>query len=113
MKTPPGLESQAPNMVCKLEKSLYGLKQASHQWNANLSQTLIAFGYEQSKADYSLFTKKTPSGFTAILVYVDDLVLAGSDISEIQQIKALLHTKFNIKDLGELKYFLGFEIARS
>ncbi|XP_020207841.1 uncharacterized protein LOC109792812 [Cajanus cajan] len=113
MKTPPGLESQAPNMVCKLEKSLYGLKQASRQWNAKLSQTLIAFGYEQSKADYSLFTKKTPSGFTVILVYVDDLVLAGSDISEIQQIKALLHNKFSIKDLGELKYFLGFEIARS
>lgn len=113
MQVPPGLEVSDPNLVCKLQKSLYGLKQASRQWNAKLTDTLIQSGYVQSKADYSLFTKKDSTSFTAILVYVDDLVLAGNDLTEIHAIKSLLDRKFSIKDIGELKYFLGFEVARS
>ncbi|GAU47119.1 hypothetical protein TSUD_98960 [Trifolium subterraneum] len=113
MQAPPGLALPHPNLVCKLQRSLYGLKQASRQWNAKLTETLIASGFTQSKADYSLFTKKTCQGFIAILVYVDDLVLGGTDMTEINQLKALLDQKFSIKDLGSLKYFLGFEVARS
>ncbi|MCH80835.1 retrovirus-related Pol polyprotein from transposon TNT 1-94 [Trifolium medium] len=113
MKPPPGLQLSSPDLVCKLQRSLYGLKQASRQWNAKLTDTLISHGYTQSKADYSLFTKKSSVGFTAILVYVDDLVLGGTDMDEISQLKSLLDTKFSIKDLGILKYFLGFEVARS
>jgi hypothetical protein len=113
MQPPPGLHLDQPDLVCKLQRSLYGLKQTSRQWNAKLTETLIASNYVQSKADYSLFTKKTDAGFTAILVYVDDLVMGGTDISEINKLKALLDHKFSIKDLGSLKYFLGFEVARS
>ncbi|KAK2437637.1 putative mitochondrial protein [Trifolium repens] len=113
MKAPPGLALDNPDLVCKLQRSLYGLKQASRQWNAKLTETLTSTGYIQSKADYSLFTKKTALGYTAILVYVDDLVLGGTDINEINHLKALLDSKFSIKDLGSLKYFLGFEVARS
>ncbi|GAU44717.1 hypothetical protein TSUD_400290 [Trifolium subterraneum] len=113
MKPPPGLSLPHPDMVCKLQRSLYGLKQASRQWNAKLSETLIQSGFIQSKADYSLFTKHSSVGFTVILVYVDDLVLGGTDMVEIQNIKHLLDTKFSIKDLGYLKYFIGFEVARS
>jgi hypothetical protein len=113
MQPPPGLHLDQPDLVCKLQRSLYGLKQASRQWNAKLTETLIASNYVQSKADYSLFTKKTDVGFTAILVYVDDLVMGGTDINEINKLKALLDQKFSIKDLGSLKYFLGFEVARS
>jgi hypothetical protein len=113
MKAPPGLTLDSPDLVCKLQRSLYGLKQASRQWNAKLTETLTSTGYIQSKADYSLFTKKTSLGYTAILVYVDDLVLGGTDINEINHLKALLDSKFSIKDLGSLKYFLGFEVARS
>jgi hypothetical protein len=113
MQPPLGLELPQSNLVCKLERSLYGLKQASRQWNAKLTETLLSSGYNQSKADYSLFTKKTITGFTAILVYVDDLVLGGTDTAEIDQLKTLLDHKFSIKDLGCLKYFLGFEVARS
>ncbi|MCH81484.1 retrovirus-related Pol polyprotein from transposon TNT 1-94 [Trifolium medium] len=102
MKPPPGLQLSSPDLVCKLQRSLYGLKQASRQWNAKLTETLIFHGYTQSKADYSLFTKKSSVGFTAILVYVDDLVLGGTDMNEITQLKSLLDTKFSIKDLGNL-----------
>lgn len=113
MQVPPGLNVPTTDLVFKLQRSLYGLKQESRQWNSKLTEALLASGYAQSKADYSLFTKSSHIGFTAILVYVDDLVLAGSDLDEIAKIKAILDRKFSIKDLGELKYFLGFGIARS
>lgn len=113
MDLPPGLHVSAPHTVCKLQKSLYGLKQASRQWNAKLTQALIETGYVQSKSDYSLFTKNTTTGLTCILVYVDDLVLAGDDFNEIRSIKQHLDALFSIKDLGTLKFFLGIEVARS
>jgi hypothetical protein len=67
----------------------------------------------QSSSDYSLFTKFNDSSFTTLLVYVDDIVLAGNDISEIHNVKSFLNDRFKIKDLGPLRYFLGLEVARS
>ncbi|XP_072056243.1 uncharacterized protein [Arachis hypogaea] len=67
----------------------------------------------QRKSDYSLFTKTTSLGFIAILVYVDDLVLTGDDLNEINSVKDVLHERFRIKDMGDLKYFFGLEGARS
>lgn len=113
MSPPPGLKITDPSLVCRLDKSIYGLKQASRQWNAKLTEVLLSSGYVQSKSDYSLFTKAVNTGFTAILVYVDDLVLTGTDLAEIESIKKLLDSRFSIKDLGALKYFLGLEVARS
>lgn len=60
-----------------------------------------------------MYTKECKTGFTSILVYVDDLILAGTDAEEINRVKMLLDEKFSIKDLGDLKYFLGFEVARN
>lgn len=90
------------NMVCKLKKFIYGLKQASHQWNQKLNNTLIDIGFSQSKFDYSVFTQKTNIDFTIILVYVDDLILAGTNMNNITAIKSILDRKFNIKDLSYL-----------
>jgi len=74
MKPPPGLSLPQPNLVCKL-KSLYGLKQVSHNWNQKLTLELLLLGYTQSSADHSLFVKKSASNITTLLVYVDDMVL--------------------------------------
>ncbi|CAL1403622.1 unnamed protein product [Linum trigynum] len=102
-----------PNSVCRLRKSLYGLKQASRQWFSKLTDTLIRVGYVQSKADHSLFYKATDTSYTCILIYVDDLVLGGNDLSEITALKEVLDKEFSIKDLRNLKFFLGIEVARS
>jgi len=113
MVLPPGYPTTNSSQICKLNKSLYGLKQASRQWYFKLSTTLISFGYIQSLADYSLFVKVSDASFTALLVYVDDIVLTGNCISEIQSVKTFLDKQFCIKDLGQLRFFLGFEIDRS
>ena len=113
MDPPPGLKIPKPGQVCRLTKSLYGLKQASRQWFAKLSSFLTSIGFIQSQSDHSLFTKNSLSSFIALLVYVDDVILAGNFIIEIEKIKTSLHKAFRSKDLGSLKYFLGFEVARS
>ncbi|CAN1268353.1 Retrovirus-related Pol polyprotein from transposon TNT 1-94 [Linum perenne] len=113
MVPPPGLMIPTPNLVCKLNKSLYGLKQASRQWNFKLTEFLLQSGYIQSKCDYSVFTKTSNDLFLIVLVYVDDIIIMGNNESEIKLLKSQLDETFTIKDLGLLKYFLGLEIARS
>ncbi|XP_042940592.1 uncharacterized mitochondrial protein AtMg00810-like [Carya illinoinensis] len=112
MELPPGMPN-AENKVCKLLKSLYGLKQASRKWFEKLSTALISYGFTQGNSDCSLFIKKSTTSFMALLVYVDDVLLASDSLQEIQLLKEFLHDQFTIKDLGPLKYFLGLEIARS
>jgi hypothetical protein len=113
MLVPPGVTYSKPNQVCKLVKSLYGIKQASRRWYERLINFLQQHKYTQATSDHSLFTKVTESTFTVLLVYVDDVIIAGNSMSEIQDIKDALHNTFKIKDLGLLKYFLGIEVAHS
>jgi len=113
MQLPPGLSTSKPNQVCKLSKSLYGLKQASRNWYEKSTTLLIYNGYKQAASDASLFIKSTAETFTALLVYVDDIILAGNSLSKFHIIKNVLHQAFKIKDLGTLKYFLGLEVAHS
>ncbi|KAL0411792.1 UNVERIFIED_CONTAM: Retrovirus-related Pol polyprotein from transposon RE1 [Sesamum latifolium] len=99
--------------VCKLKRALYGLKQASRQWNTEFTNKIEAFGFIQFKHDHCMFTKSTESGLFILLVYVDDILIAGASEILIQEVKHYLHSLFTIKDLGIAKYFLGLEIARS
>ncbi|KAG8479260.1 hypothetical protein CXB51_029862 [Gossypium anomalum] len=113
MILPEGFRSQGEHMVCRLQKYLYGLKQASRQWNAKLTEALMLAGFEQSKFDYSLFVKKKEGKMVIILVYVDDLLITGNDMDMINDLKGVLNQNFKMKDLGDLRYFLGIEILRS
>ena len=99
------------NLVCRLRKSLYGLRQASRQWFDKLTDTLLLQGYTQSRNDYSLFIYKHGTDITILAVYVDDIILTGSNLEHIQSVKQDLHDKFSIKDLGVLHYFLGIEVT--
>ncbi|GJS11812.1 ribonuclease H-like domain-containing protein [Tanacetum coccineum] len=94
-------------IVCKLKKSLYGVKQALRQWSNSFSKDLVENDFKQSRHDHSLYTKESGGSFVSLLVYIDDIVL--TDINEINKVKTFLKSKFKIKDLGELKYVLGIE----
>ena len=113
MQLPPGYVKNGNTKVSRLHKSLYGLKQASRQWYSKVSSFITQHGFTQSKADYTLFVRTTQGSFTAILIYVDDIIIAGSCMKTINSLKTSLDAKFKIKDLGKLKYFLGIEVARS
>lgn len=115
MKLPPGFYEQdkSQGKVCKLIKSLYGLKQASRQWFAQFSNALVEYGFQKSQNDHSLFTLVNGSDFTALLVYVDDVIITGTSTSVIEDVKIFINKKFKIKDLGDLRFFLGFELVRS
>uniref|UniRef100_A0A2N9GD76 CCHC-type domain-containing protein n=1 Tax=Fagus sylvatica TaxID=28930 RepID=A0A2N9GD76_FAGSY len=113
MTPPPGYCPKGETRVCRLRKSLYGLKQASRNWFFKLTTVLLDAGFTQSQADHSLFTLVSTTSITIVLVYVDDILVAGNDLSQIETFKHALSTNFKTKDLGPLKYFLGLEVARS
>ncbi|CAH9115704.1 unnamed protein product, partial [Cuscuta europaea] len=114
MSPPPGFEEQYGSKVCKLEKALYGLKQSPRAWFERFTQFIKKQGFKQAQADHTLFMKFSIKGEIAVLiVYVDDIILTGNYCEEIEDLKKKLAQEFEIKDLGELKYFLGMEIARS
>ncbi|XP_022031129.1 uncharacterized mitochondrial protein AtMg00810-like [Helianthus annuus] len=113
MKLPHGFSNANETRVCRLRKSLYGLKQASRNWYHKFTDALLQLGFVQSKADYSLFTYKREKDFVAALIYVDDVIIVGNSSSMITHTKKRLHDLFTIKDLGRLKYFLGIEVART
>ena len=106
MRMPDGIPNPE-HKVCKLTKSLYGLKQASRQWFARLLTELQQQDFNQSKKDYSLFIKKYGSHITLVVVYVYDVFLTGTETSSINNLKAHLHMLFGIKDLGHLHFFSG------
>nr|XP_016442248.1 PREDICTED: uncharacterized mitochondrial protein AtMg00810-like [Nicotiana tabacum] len=115
MKLPPsvGTSSSSVPLVCRLRKSLYGLRQASKQWYAKLSQALHSRGYTHSLNDYSLFTRGSGKSMVILIVYVDDIILTGTDEFEIASLKEFLNLQFKIKDLGSLNYFLGIEVLHT
>lgn len=110
MKPPPGLTLSDPTKVCRLKKSLYGLKQASRQWYAKLSSALKTMGYQHSRNDYSLFLKHMGDSIVFVAMYVDYVIITGNHEQEITSLMEFLEHEFKIKDLGYLNYFLGLEI---
>ncbi|XP_075076631.1 uncharacterized protein LOC107793242 [Nicotiana tabacum] len=114
MEQPPGFVAQGEcGKVCRLRKSLYGLKQSPHSWFGRFSEAVLEYGMKKNNCDHTVFYKKSDDGILLLVVYVDDIVITGSDITGISTLKSFLHTQFQTKDLGQLKYFLGVEVTRS
>ncbi|KAM1541869.1 hypothetical protein ACFX15_011235 [Malus domestica] len=112
MKQPQGfVDVTKPTHVCKLIKSLYGLKQAPRAWNSKFTSYLPAMGFKASTSDSSLFVKQCEKDMVILLLYVDDIIITGSNSSTVQRIITELSEVFELKDMGRLTYFLGLQIT--
>lgn len=99
--------------MCKLHKSIYGLKQALHEWFKKLTKFLFYLGFINSKIDTSLFYKHVKIAPHFILVYVDDLLVISTDSHNIHLVITYLSSMFSMCDLGHAYYFLGIEILHT
>ena len=97
-------------MVCKLKKSIYGLKQASRQWYYKFHQVIISSGFEMNMVDDCIYHKFSGSKHIYLVLYVDDILLATNDIGMLHETKRLLSKKFEMKDLGDASFVLGIQI---
>ncbi|RVX13196.1 Retrovirus-related Pol polyprotein from transposon RE1 [Vitis vinifera] len=115
MDLPPGcmVSEKQCQKVCKLKKSLYGLKQSPRTWFGRFTKSMRPFGYRQSNSYHTLFLKKQHGKIVTLIVYVDDMVVTGNDTEERKALQNYLSREFEMKDLGPLKYFLGIEVSRS
>lgn len=102
-------QGKSSNLVWKLKKSLYGLKQSGRNWNVVLNQHLVSHAFKQSLVDPCLYTKKSVNTLLIALVWVDDILLAATSEKELSETKKLLMSSFQMKDLGQVSHFLGMQ----
>src|SRR3954468_23395170 len=100
------------NKVCKLQRSIYGLKQASRSWNLRFDEVIKEFGFVQTYGEACIYKKVSGSNVAFLILYVDDILLIGNDIDLLNSVKSYLNSKFSMKDLGEASYILGIKIYR-
>ena len=113
MTQPEGFISEkGNNLVCKLKKSIYGLKQASRQWYMKFHNIITSFGFEENIVDQCIYIKVSGSKFMFLVLYVDDILLASNNLGLIRETKRFLSQNFDMKDIGEASYVLGIEIHR-
>lgn len=114
MHQPKGfLDPQYPSYICKLNKVLYGLKQTLRVWYGRLKCSMIDWSFQASKLDTSLFIKHVGGDILLILVYVDDILITGSNSKLLEAVIQHLNSNFALKDLGEFNYFIGLEVTPS
>jgi transposase InsO family protein len=113
MEQPPGYVQNDSSLVCRLKKSLYGLKQAPRAWYAKMDSFLIATGFSRCHSDPNVYTKKVGNHLIILVLYVDDLILTGSDSKLLNHVKTSLKKKFEMTDLGFLHYFLGLQVLQT
>ena len=112
MEQPPGYVAQGESSeVCLLKKAIYGLKQSPRAWFHKFSQLLFSYGFVSTVSDPTVLRKRTPRGCVILAVYVDDIIITGSDDAEVAATKVYLAQHFVIRDLSPPRYFLGLEIA--
>ncbi|GJT69271.1 retrotransposon protein, putative, ty1-copia subclass [Tanacetum coccineum] len=101
-----------PNRVCKLKLSIYGLKQASRQWNKRFDDEIKKFCFTQNHDEPCVYMKASGSYVTFLILYVDDILIMGNNIPMLQYVKSYLGRCFAMKDLEEAAYILGIKIYR-
>ena len=100
------------HLVCKLKKSIYGLKQASRQWYLKFDQVISNFGFKENIVDQCIHHKFKESRLIFLVLYVDDILLASDDMVLLLDTKSLLSKNFEMKDLGEASFVIGIQIQR-
>nr|GFB05794.1 retrotransposon protein, putative, Ty1-copia subclass [Tanacetum cinerariifolium] len=113
MEQPEGFVNlKYPNRVCKLNRSIYGLKKASRQWNKRFDDEIKKFSFTQNRDEPCVYLKASRSNITFLILYVDDILIMGNNILMLQSVKSYLGRCFAMKDLGEAAYILGINIYR-
>ena len=100
------------NLVCKMRKSLYSLKQAPRHWYKKFDSFMYRIGFKRCEADHCYYVKFLGNSYIILLLYVDDMLIAGSTIEEINNLKKQLSKQFAMKDLGVAKQILGMRIIK-
>jgi len=114
MQQPEGFSQPGhEHLVCRLKKSLYGLKQSPRQWYKRFDSYMIQIGYKSCEYDCCVYVKSLDDGsFIFLLLYVDDMLIVAKNLDDVVGLKALLSQEFDMKDLGAAKKILGMEIHR-
>ncbi|GJX88605.1 putative RNA-directed DNA polymerase [Tanacetum coccineum] len=113
MAQPQGFKSKGQeHLVCKLKKSIYGLKQASRQWYLKFDEVMKKHNFIKNQVDQCVYLKMSGSNFIILVLYVDDILLASNNIDLLHESKRFLSRNFDMKDLGEASYVIGIEIHR-
>ena len=114
MQQPEGFKAKGKeHMVCKLQRSIYGLKQASRSWNIRFDQAITSFGFEKSPDEPCVYKRIQAQKVVFLVLYVDDILLIGNDKQVLSGVKDWLHKQFDMKDLGEANYILGIKLIRN
>ena len=113
MRQPKGFSfDEGEHLVCKLKKSIYGLKQASRQWYLKFHEVIASFGFEENIMDQCLYQKISESKICFLVLYVDNILLATNDKGLLYDVKQFLSKNFDMKDLSEASYVIGIKIHR-
>ena len=113
MQQPEGFKAKGKeHMVCKLQRSIYGLKQASRSWNIRFAQAITSFGFEKSPDEPCVYKRIQAQKVVFLVLYVDDILLIGNNKQVLSGVKDWLHKQFDMKDLGEANYILGIKLIR-
>ena len=113
MEQPLGYVQNDSSLVFCLNKSIYGLKQAPWAWYDKMDNFIIAIGFSRCHSDPNVYTKKVGSHLIILILYVDDLILTGSDSKLLNHVKTILKKKFEMTDLGFFHYFLGLQVLQT
>ncbi|GJR94337.1 retrotransposon protein, putative, ty1-copia subclass [Tanacetum coccineum] len=106
------VDPKHPNKVCELQRSIYGLKQASRSWNKRFDVEIKKISFTQNPDEPCVYLKASGSSVAFLILYVDDILLMGNNVTMLQEVKSWLCKCFSMKDLGEAAYILRIKIIR-